>query len=186
MKSSPMQPRPVNVSSKMFFLQSRTMQPMKCNLMQQNKQSQCNPKLEWMWYYMKWWELRSNACVALGTIISTNPKTIIGGVPLGKQYCEVVVNIVTKFLGRWGWGTGSRYVVRYLREIFTLRVENEPVNLGRGRRTWVEGRRWWTRFMWLWLWIMCWKRTQLCLVLILVWKRWVMLIGRRLHGHTTE
>jgi hypothetical protein len=37
---------------------------------------------------------------------------------------------------------GSRYVVRYLREIFTLRVENEPVNLGRGRRTRVEGRRW--------------------------------------------
>jgi hypothetical protein len=38
MKSSPMQPRPVNVSSKMFFLQS--------NLMQQNNQSQFNPKLE--------------------------------------------------------------------------------------------------------------------------------------------
>jgi hypothetical protein len=32
-------------------------------------------------------------------------------------------------------------VVRYSREIFTLRVENEPVNPGRGRRTWVEGRR---------------------------------------------
>jgi hypothetical protein len=43
--------------------------------------------------------------------------------------------IVTKFLGRWGRGTGLRYVVRYLREIFTLMVENEPVNLGRGRRT---------------------------------------------------
>jgi hypothetical protein len=51
-------------------------------------------------------------------------------------------SIVTKFLGRWGRGTGSRYVVRYLREIFTLRIENEPVNLGRGRRIWVEGRRW--------------------------------------------
>jgi hypothetical protein len=43
--------------------------------------------------------------------------------------------IVTKFLGRWGRGTGSWYVVRYLRETFTLRVENEPVNPGRGRRT---------------------------------------------------
>jgi hypothetical protein len=32
-------------------------------------------------------------------------------------------------------------VVRYLRETFTLRVENEPVNSGRGRRTRVEGRR---------------------------------------------
>jgi hypothetical protein len=52
---------------------------------------------------------------------------------------DSVTNIVTKFLGR---GTGSRYVVRYLREIFTLRVENEPVNLGRDRRTQVEGRRW--------------------------------------------
>jgi hypothetical protein len=54
----------------------------------------------------------------------------------------VVHCIVTKFLGRWGRGTGSRYVVRYSREIFTLRVENEPVNPGRGRRTRVEGRRW--------------------------------------------
>jgi hypothetical protein len=63
----------------------------------------------------------------------------------------LVRTIVTKFLGRWGRGMGSRYVVRYLREIFTLRVENEPMNLGRGRRTQVEGRRWWTRFMWLWL-----------------------------------
>ena len=59
-------------------------------------------------------------------------------------------SIVTKFRGRWGRGMGSRNVVRYLREIFTLRVENEPVNPGRGQRTWVEGRRWWTRFMWLW------------------------------------
>jgi hypothetical protein len=50
--------------------------------------------------------------------------------------------IVTKFLGRWGRGTGSRYVVRYLREIFTRWVENELVNPGQGRRTWVEGRRW--------------------------------------------
>ena len=40
--------------------------------------------------------VRSNVRVALGTIISTNPKTIIGGVPLGKQYCEVVVNHVLK------------------------------------------------------------------------------------------
>jgi hypothetical protein len=40
--------------------------------------------------------LRSDAPVALGTIISTNPKSIIGGVALGKQYCEVVVNHVLK------------------------------------------------------------------------------------------
>jgi len=40
--------------------------------------------------------VRSNARVALGTIISTNPKTIIGGVALGKQYYEVVVNHVLK------------------------------------------------------------------------------------------
>jgi hypothetical protein len=44
-----------------------------------------------------------------------------------------ILRIVTKFLGRWGRGTGSRYVVRYLREIFTLRVKNEPVNPGQGR-----------------------------------------------------
>jgi hypothetical protein len=60
-----------------------------------------------------------------------------------KQHVTIkIVNIVTKFLGRWGRGTGSWYMVRYLRETFTLRVENEPVNPGRGRRTWVEGRRW--------------------------------------------
>jgi hypothetical protein len=40
--------------------------------------------------------VRSNARVALRTIISTKPKTIIGGVPLRKQYCEVVVNHVLK------------------------------------------------------------------------------------------
>ena len=40
--------------------------------------------------------VRSDARVALGTNISTNPKTIIGGVALGKQYCEVVVNHVLK------------------------------------------------------------------------------------------
>jgi hypothetical protein len=39
--------------------------------------------------------------------------------------------IVTEFLGRWVRGTVSRYVVRYLREIFTLRVKNEPVNPSR-------------------------------------------------------
>ena len=42
---------------------------------------------------------------------------------------------ILKFLGRWGRDTGSRYVVRYSQEIFTLRVENEPVNR-------VEVRRW--------------------------------------------
>ncbi|XP_008652536.2 uncharacterized protein [Zea mays] len=34
--------------------------------------------------------------VAKGTIISTNPNTLLGGVPLGKEYCEVIVNIVLK------------------------------------------------------------------------------------------
>lgn len=40
--------------------------------------------------------VRSSARVAVGTITSTNPKTIIGGVALGKQYCEVVVDHVLK------------------------------------------------------------------------------------------
>ncbi|XP_066316303.1 uncharacterized protein [Miscanthus floridulus] len=40
--------------------------------------------------------VRSDAHVALGTNISTNPKTIIGCVALGKQYCEVVVNHMPK------------------------------------------------------------------------------------------
>ncbi|CAN6371647.1 unnamed protein product, partial [Urochloa humidicola] len=39
--------------------------------------------------------LRSDP-VAKGTITSTNPKTIVGGQPLGKQYCEVIVNVVMK------------------------------------------------------------------------------------------
>lgn len=34
--------------------------------------------------------------VAKGTIISTNPSSVLGGVALGKQYCEVVVNVVLK------------------------------------------------------------------------------------------
>lgn len=38
--------------------------------------------------------VRSDARVALGTIISTNPKDRVGGVALGKQYCEVVVTHV--------------------------------------------------------------------------------------------
>ena len=40
--------------------------------------------------------VRSDARVALGTIISTNPKTIIGGVALGKQYCEVVNHVLKR------------------------------------------------------------------------------------------
>jgi hypothetical protein len=40
--------------------------------------------------------VRSDAVVAKGTIISVNPKTTLGGVVLGKHYCEVVVNVVTK------------------------------------------------------------------------------------------
>jgi hypothetical protein len=83
----------------------------------------------------------------------------------------LVAAIVTKFLGRWGRGTGSWYVVRYLWETFTLRVENEPVNPGRGRRTRVEGRRWWTCFShWC-----CWFPSKenwvvfLCKVLSPIW-----------------
>ncbi|CAN6329991.1 unnamed protein product [Urochloa humidicola] len=40
--------------------------------------------------------VRSNQPVAKGTVISTNPNTIVGGQPLGKQYCELVVNVVMK------------------------------------------------------------------------------------------
>jgi hypothetical protein len=43
--------------------------------------------------------------------------------------------MVTKFPGQRGWGTGLRNVVRYIREIFTLRVENEPANLGQESKT---------------------------------------------------
>ena len=39
--------------------------------------------------------LRSQA-VARGVVISTNPNTILGGQPLGKQFCEVIVNLVLK------------------------------------------------------------------------------------------
>jgi len=34
--------------------------------------------------------------VARGTVISTNPNTMVGGQPLGNEYCEVVVNVVIK------------------------------------------------------------------------------------------
>lgn len=40
--------------------------------------------------------VRSDTAVARGTIISVNPKTTLGGVALGKHYCEVVVNLVIK------------------------------------------------------------------------------------------
>ena len=40
--------------------------------------------------------VRSDTIVARGTIISVNPKTTLGGVALGKHYCEVVVNLVIK------------------------------------------------------------------------------------------
>ena len=35
--------------------------------------------------------VRSDTAVARGTIILVNPKTTLGGVALGKHYCEVVV-----------------------------------------------------------------------------------------------
>jgi hypothetical protein len=40
--------------------------------------------------------LRSDQPVAKGTVISTNPSTEVGGQSLGRQYCEVVVNVVLK------------------------------------------------------------------------------------------
>lgn len=40
--------------------------------------------------------VRSEQPVAKGTVISTNPNTTVAGVPLGKQYCEVVITIVLK------------------------------------------------------------------------------------------
>ncbi|WVZ90037.1 hypothetical protein U9M48_036370 [Paspalum notatum var. saurae] len=40
--------------------------------------------------------LRYDVPVAKGTIISTNPKTIVGHQLLGKEFCEVIVNVVMK------------------------------------------------------------------------------------------
>ena len=40
--------------------------------------------------------VRSDTAMAKGTIISVNPKTTLGGVALGKHYCEVVMNLVIK------------------------------------------------------------------------------------------
>ena len=34
--------------------------------------------------------------VAKATIISTNPTNVLGGQPIGKHYCEVVVKVVIK------------------------------------------------------------------------------------------
>jgi hypothetical protein len=34
--------------------------------------------------------------VAKGTIVSTKPDTIVGGEPIGRQYCEVIVTCVLK------------------------------------------------------------------------------------------
>lgn len=39
---------------------------------------------------------RSALPVAKGTIISTNPNTVVGHERLGKQYCEVIVNLVMR------------------------------------------------------------------------------------------
>ena len=39
--------------------------------------------------------LRSEAVVK-GIIISTNPSNVLGGQPLGRQFCEVVVKVVIK------------------------------------------------------------------------------------------
>uniref|UniRef100_J3NCL5 Transposase Tnp1/En/Spm-like domain-containing protein n=1 Tax=Oryza brachyantha TaxID=4533 RepID=J3NCL5_ORYBR len=40
--------------------------------------------------------LRSELPAARGTVISINPNTMVGGQPLGNEYCEVVVNVVMK------------------------------------------------------------------------------------------
>ena len=40
--------------------------------------------------------LRSELAVARGIVISTNPNTMVGGQPLGNEYCEVVVNVVMR------------------------------------------------------------------------------------------
>jgi hypothetical protein len=34
--------------------------------------------------------------MAKGTIVSTKPDTIVGGEPIGRQYCEVIVTHVLK------------------------------------------------------------------------------------------
>jgi hypothetical protein len=39
---------------------------------------------------------RSDLPVAKGTVISTNPNTVVGGQAFGKQFCEVIVNLVLK------------------------------------------------------------------------------------------
>jgi hypothetical protein len=40
--------------------------------------------------------LRSDQPVAKGTIIGTKPTITLGGEPLGRQYCEVIVTCVLK------------------------------------------------------------------------------------------
>jgi len=40
--------------------------------------------------------LRSNLPVPKRTIVSTNPNNILGGEALGKQYCQIIVNVVLK------------------------------------------------------------------------------------------
>jgi hypothetical protein len=40
--------------------------------------------------------LRSELAVARGTVISTNPNTMVGGQCLGNEYCEVIVNVVMR------------------------------------------------------------------------------------------
>ena len=40
--------------------------------------------------------LRSKLFMARGIVISTNPNTMVGGQPLGNEYCEVVVNAVMR------------------------------------------------------------------------------------------
>ena len=39
---------------------------------------------------------RSDQPVAKGTIIATQPSTLVGGEPLGTQFCQVIVTCVLK------------------------------------------------------------------------------------------
>ncbi|XP_066358517.1 uncharacterized protein [Miscanthus floridulus] len=51
--------------------------------------------------------LRSELAVARGTVISTNPNTMVGGQPLGNEYCEVVVNVVMRRDAMLPWTYGE-------------------------------------------------------------------------------
>jgi len=45
------------------------------------------------------------------TVLSTNPSTIVGGQPLGNEFCEVVVNVVMKKDALLPWTYGDMLTV---------------------------------------------------------------------------